>query len=109
MTMISRGESNSKDTQAMMMRINFNNWSIYRAMYREAFRALWIVPILASTAVANNAKISPDLQRLLSNPSSNVNVIVQFNSSLPCSGGAFGGSIICPALTQLGGVINQVF
>ena len=94
----------------MIKTIDCDSSIIYRAMHRcSGYGVLWIVPILASTAFANNAKISPDLQALLSNPSSNVNVIVQFNSSLPCSGGAFGGNIICPALTQLGGVINQVF
>jgi serine protease AprX len=75
----------------------------------ERYRALWLVPFLASTAFANNAKISPDLQSLLSNPSSNVNVIVQYNSPLPCSGGGLVGSITCPGISLLGGIVNQVF
>jgi serine protease AprX len=69
----------------------------------------WLVPALAGTAFANNAKISPDLQALLSNPAGNVNVIVQYNSAPPCSGSGLLGGITCPALTLLGGVANQVF
>jgi serine protease AprX len=72
--------------------------------------ALWIVLVLASTAFANNAKISPDLQVLLANSSSSVNVIVQYNSQLPaCPGGGFVGGASCPAINLLGGVVNQVF
>jgi serine protease AprX len=83
---------------------------ICRAKRRaERCQALWLVPILASTAFANNAKISPDLQSLLSNPSSNVNVIVQYNSPLPCSGGGLSGIISCPGITLPGGILNQVF
>jgi serine protease AprX len=80
-----------------------------RAKYRGGvYKALWLVLILASPAFANNAKISPDLQSLLSNPSSQVNVIVQYNS-LQCSASGLLGSITCPVTTLLGGTVNQVF
>ena len=41
---------------------------------------LGFVLLLAGGAFANNSKISPDLQPLLANPSTTVNVIVQYNS-----------------------------
>jgi serine protease AprX len=94
----------------MISRCDVIHLFIGRAKRRgERYRALWLVPVLASTAFANNAKISPDLQSLLSNPSSNVNVIVQYNSLPSCSGGGLVGGISCPPLTLLGGVVNHVF
>src|ERR1700733_9501786 len=73
------------------------------------YRALWLTPmLLASTVLANNAKISPDLQSLLSNPSSRVNVIAQYTSAFPCSTSGFAGSVTCPATTLLGGTVTQV-
>lgn len=74
--------------------------------WRATGRALWIALIFASAALANNAKMSPDLQPLLANPTSQVNVIVQYNSALPCLGGV---SVSCTAGTLLGGVVSQVF
>jgi serine protease AprX len=71
--------------------------------------ALWIALILASTAFANNVKISPDLQPLLANSSNKVNVIVQYGSSLPlCSSGVVGG-LGCVPVNLLGGVVNVVY
>src|SRR3954454_8108149 len=63
--------------------------------------------IAASAAFADTSKISPDLLPLLSNPSSNVNVIIQYNSA-PCSGGLLGG-LLCTTVNLLGGVLNVVF
>jgi serine protease AprX len=75
----------------------------------KRYRSLWLVPVLASTAFANNAKISPDLQSLLSNPAGNLNVIVQYNSAAPCSGSGLVGGISCPSIKLLNGVVSQVF
>lgn len=67
--------------------------------------ALGLVLALASTASANNAKISADLQPLLANPTNNVNVIVQYRTPPQQSlGGALSGVV-----NLLGGVINTVF
>jgi len=93
----------------MMKPRNFIRFSLWHARHRGGtYRALWLVPILASVAFANNAKISPDLQSFLSNPSSQVNVIVQYTSSLPCSSSGLVGSLTCPATTLLGGTVTQV-
>ncbi len=77
--------------------------------------SLGLALVMANTAFANNAKISPDLQPLLANPSTRVNVIVQYNT-LPqaCSGGGIVGGdltpgLVCSAVNLLGGVVNQVF
>jgi serine protease AprX len=69
--------------------------------------ACGLVLALANTAFAENSKISPDLLQLLGNPSSKVNVIVQYKS-LPqgCSGE--NGLLPC-AVNLLGGVVSQVF
>jgi serine protease AprX len=85
---------------------SFNNrWKRSSIMHRAA----WFVLVLASTAFANNSKISPDLQPLLANPSSKVNVIVQYNSPQICSGGALITGLPCTALNLAGGLVNQVF
>ena len=57
---------------------------------RTAFLAIFL--LLAGQAFANNSKISPDLQALMANPSSQINVIVQYNSQpQQSSGGLLGG------------------
>jgi serine protease AprX len=81
---------------------SFNRWTRSGIIHRSA----WFMLVLASTAFANNSKISPDLQPLLANPSTKVNVIVQYNSQI-CSGGGFTG-LPCTTL-NLGGLVNQVF
>ena len=92
----------------MIRRIEFIRRYIYCGRLRGGtWRALGLGILLASTALANNAKISPDLQSVLSNPAAKVNVIVQYNSHLPCSGVV--GSTSCPFVNLLGGVVNQVF
>jgi|HubBroStandDraft_6_1064221.scaffolds.fasta_scaffold73361_1 serine protease AprX len=55
-------------------------------------------------AYADESKISPDLQPLLQNPSSNVKVIVQYNTPPLLGGGLLGGVV-----NLLGGVVNAVF
>jgi serine protease AprX len=72
-------------------------------------RATWLLLVLASTAFANNSKISPDLQPLLANPSNRVNVIVQYNSAPVCSGGALTIGLPCTTVNLLGGLVNRVF
>jgi len=71
------------------------------------YTALGLALALANTAFAENSKISPDLLQLLGNPSSKVNVIVQYKS-LPqgCSGQSAGTSCV---VNLLGGVVSQVF
>ena len=49
----------------------------FRGLSRFALVALLSIGLLC----ADNSKISPDLLPLLSNPSNNVNVIVQYNSA----------------------------
>ncbi len=61
----------------------------------------------SSGLLANNAKISPDLQALLSNPSANVNVIVQYSKPPSCSG--LLGGLLCGTLNLLGGVLKTTF
>lgn len=74
----------------------------------EAYSALWLALALTTVAAANPAKISTDLQSLLSNPSAQVNVIVQYSSPLSCSGTDLVGGITCPAVNLLGGTVTQV-
>ena len=74
------------------------------------FSVLALFLTLAGNAFADNSKISPDLQPLLSNPAAQVNVIVQYNSSLQnCSGGGLLGGLLCPVIDLLGGTVNAVF
>jgi len=74
------------------------------------FAALGLTLALASSALANNAKISPDLQPLLANPATKVSVIVQYNVSLAgCTGGGLLSGLTCGTLNLLGGVVNRVF
>ncbi len=68
--------------------------------------ALWLCLAVAS-AYGDNSKISPDLQALLTNPSSKVNVIVQYNSS-NSNPGLLGG-LLGAVTGLLSGVLNTVF
>ncbi len=83
---------------------SINNCAKRSGMIR---RAACFLLILASTVFANNSKISPDLQPLLANPSSRLNVIVQYNGPQVCSGGILQGP--CATVNLLGGLVNQVF
>lgn len=78
----------------------------YPARRRSGLEAAGLLFILAGSLFANNAKISPDLQPLLTNPSAQLNVIVQYSSPLPACSAL---PISCPVLNLLGGVVNQVF
>src|SRR5580700_1335615 len=71
------------------------------------FARLCLALVLACSAFANNSKISPDLQPLLTNSANNVNVIVQYNSPL-CAGSGL-TVVSCPAVNLLGGVVKEVF
>src|ERR1700691_6297354 len=66
-----------------------------------------MLPIACGGLFANNAKISPDLQPLLANPSGTVNVIVQYGAPQKCGG--LLGAILCPVVNLLGGVVNSTF
>lgn len=75
--------------------------------FKTRWAALWLALVLASTAFADNSKISPDLQPLLANPSTRVNVIVQYNSPI-CPNSGFASTLPCP-VNLLGGVVTKVF
>jgi len=88
-----------------------NRWGLgyYATCFRHTapWAALSLVLLLASSAFADNSKISPDLQPLLANSSNNVKVIVQYNSPL-CPGG-FTVGFSCVPVNLTGGVVNEVF
>src|ERR1700730_2420331 len=89
-----------------MMQSFFRN----RAKQIARFAALWLVLLTTTSVFADTSKISPDLLPLLSNPSTSVNVIVQYNSPpQTCTSGGFLGVLLCTALKIVGGVVNVVF
>ena len=70
--------------------------------------------LTASSAVADDSKISPDLLPLLSNPTNTVNVVVQYNTAPPqqpqtCSGGGgllgIVGGLLCTVINILDSVV----
>src|SRR5205085_12532699 len=71
--------------------------------------------LMAGSVLADDSKISPDLQPLLSNPSASVNVIVQYNGAPPqtCTsgGGILGlvGGVVCTLVSVVKIVVNVVF
>src|SRR5258707_5806790 len=71
---------------------------------------VWIALLGVGTAFADTSKISPDLLPLLANPSSSVNVIIQYNAPPTCnSGGLLGlGGVVCAVGNLLGGIVNGV-
>src|SRR5277367_6967246 len=72
--------------------------------------ALWLVLCVTGSAVlADNSKISPDLQPLLANPSSSLNVIVQYNTAPSASSGGLLGGLLGTVVNLVGGVLNTVF
>src|ERR1700731_1131576 len=83
---------------------------------RRLSRYIILTLLVISLAVADTTKISPDLLPLLSNPSSSVNVIVQYNSPPPqqtqqqCQGGGLLGlgGLVCTVLNVVGGVVKIV-
>ena len=74
----------------------------------EWIRSVGLVLALAGTAFANTAKISPDLQPLLTNSTAPLNVIVQYNSPI-CSGGGLLAGLGCTTANLLGGTVTAVF
>src|SRR5690349_6680135 len=70
---------------------------------------LCLALLFAGSAIADNSKISPDLLPLLSNTSTQVNVIIQYNSqtSTSCSTGLL-GALLCPVIKLVGGVVNSL-
>src|SRR5438045_3633648 len=77
-----------------------------KCLSRYAIVCLALIGV--GTVFADTSKISPDLLPLLANPNANVNVIVQYSSPQTCSGGLL-GSLLCPTVNLLGGVIHVVF
>src|ERR1700722_7463943 len=83
-----------------------------RRTTRTAFIAIFL--LLSGQAFADNSKISPNLQAMLANSSSRINVIVQYNTppQQPSSGGLLGGlvgGLVGTVVNLLGGVLNAVF
>src|SRR5437762_2506722 len=71
------------------------------------FAVLWLFLFSVGAVYADNSKISPDLLPLLNNPSQQLNVIVQYNSSpTTCSGGGLLGGVLCTVVKLAGGVVN---
>src|ERR1041385_2749308 len=70
-------------------------------------RLLWVVLLTSATAIADNSKISPDLLPYLATPTAKVNVIIQYNSTITCSGGLLGG-LLCTGVNLLSGVLKTV-
>src|SRR5271165_776890 len=64
--------------------------------------------LMGSVALADNSKISPDLQPLLANPSNSINVIVQYNTPPQSAGGLIGG-LLGTVVNLVGGVLKTVF
>src|SRR5438270_154568 len=82
--------------------------------YARSFSLYAIVSVLAAmSAFADDSKISPDLLPLLSNPSAQVNVIVQYNTAPPqtcSSGGLLGlGGVVCTLLNVVNAVVHDIF
>lgn len=72
--------------------------------------ALWLILcVISSVALADNSKISPDLQPLLANPSNSINVIVQYNTAPSQSSGGLLGGLVGGVLNLVSGVLNAVF
>ena len=77
--------------------------------------AAGILLLASSLAFADNSKISPDLQPLLTNPNNSINVIVQYNTppqQQSSGGGLLGGllgGLVGGVVNLLGGVLNVVF
>src|SRR5271154_2078495 len=78
-----------------------------RRAARTAFLAFFL--LIVGRAFADNSKISPDLQPLLSNPSSSIHVIVQYNTPPSQSSGGLLGGLLSSVVNLLGGVLNTVF
>lgn len=73
-------------------------------------RALAITLLACGALLADDSKISPDLQPLLANSSSSINVIVQYNSPpQTCTSGGLLGGLLCTTVNLLGGVVHVVF
>src|SRR5207244_3870430 len=80
--------------------------SLFRAQLSR-WALLCVVLLTVGSVCADDSKISPDLLPLLSNPSNNVDVIIQYNKP-QCSGGLLGG-ILCTAFDVLGGTLKFAF
>src|ERR1700722_16934356 len=78
-----------------------------RRAARTAFLAFFL--LMVGRAFADNSKISPDLQPLLTNPSNNINVIVQYNTPPQQSSGGLLGGLLSGVINLVDGVLNTVF
>lgn len=70
---------------------------------------LSVTLLLGRSVLADNSKISPDLLPLLANPANSVPVIVQYNSTPPCTSGGLLGGLLCTGLNLVGDVVHVVF
>src|SRR5579862_9522213 len=78
-----------------------------RRAARTAFLAFFL--LIAGRAFADNSKISPDLQPLLANTSSKINVIVQYSTPPQQPSGGLLGGLLGGVVNLLGGVLNTIF
>jgi len=67
-----------------------------RTLSKRSIALCLVLCVSAVPALADNSKISLDLQPLLANPSNNINVIVQYNTS-PASLSGGDSSAACSA------------
>src|SRR5271154_2466379 len=74
---------------------------------KRSAKLIWLALFTIVSVFADASKISPDLQPYLSNSSTPVNVIVQYNTP-PSSGGLLGG-LVGGVVNLLGGVLKTVF
>src|SRR5271170_2289837 len=78
-----------------------------RRAARTAFLAFFL--LIVGRAFADNSKISPDLQSLMSNPSSKINVIVQYSTPPQQPSGGLLGGLLGGVVNLVGGLLNTVF
>ncbi|HYK17820.1 MAG TPA: hypothetical protein VEV37_07350 [Bryobacteraceae bacterium] len=81
-----------------------------RTLSKRSIALCLVLCVSAVPALADNSKISPDLQPLLANPSNNINVIVQYNTSpASSSGGGLIGGLLGTVISLVSGTLKAVF
>ena len=101
-------------SRIISMERDFNRLSVIRRKRRVPLALLLGIGgalALSVSAFADNSKISPDLQALLTNPTAQAHVIVQYKASFQlCSnGGGLLGGASCQLVNLVGGTVSAVF